>query len=157
LGLKPLAILAGSALAAAIIRRVAGTATIMRRKAETDGINILVLFVFVGAVRENLAGSLLAAPMQTLDLAALALALCFAVLGITTLVFARLGRERAFALGFMASQRNMGLMLAATGGVLSDLTWLWFALSQFPIYLAPQLLKPPVRRCLPTPHGIASA
>jgi BASS family bile acid:Na+ symporter len=36
----------------------------------------------------------------------------------------------------------MGLMLAATDGVLPGTTWLYFAMSQFPIYLSPQLLKP---------------
>ncbi len=48
----------------------------------------------------------------------------------------------------MASQRNMGLMLAATGGALSELTWLYFALSQLPIYLAPYLLNPMAQRIL---------
>jgi hypothetical protein len=48
----------------------------------------------------------------------------------------------------MVSQRNMGLMLAATDGVLPGTTWLYFALSQFPIYLSPQLLRPIVRRGL---------
>jgi hypothetical protein len=47
------------------------------------------------------------------------------------------GRERAFALGLMASQRNMGLMVAATGNALPELAWLYFALCQFPIYLSP--------------------
>jgi hypothetical protein len=51
-----------------------------------------------------------------------------------------------FALGLMVSQRNMGLMLAATDGVLPGTTWLYFAVSQFPIYLSPQLLKPMVRK-----------
>ena len=46
----------------------------------------------------------------------------------------------------MVSQRNMGLMVAATGGALPGLTWLYFALSQFPIYLSPQLLKPVVQK-----------
>jgi len=36
--------------------------------------------------------------------------------------------------------------VAATGGALPGLTWLYFALSQFPTYLAPQLLKPMVGR-----------
>jgi len=36
----------------------------------------------------------------------------------------------------------MGLMLAATDGVLPGTAWLYFAFSQFPIYLSPQLLKP---------------
>jgi hypothetical protein len=50
------------------------------------------------------------------------------------------------ALGLIVSQRNTGLMLAATDGVLPGTTWLFLALSQFPIYLSPQLLKPIVRR-----------
>jgi len=33
-------------------------------------------------------------------------------------------------------------MLAATDGILPGGTWLYFGLSQFPIYLSPQLLKP---------------
>jgi BASS family bile acid:Na+ symporter len=37
-------------------------------------------------------------------------------------------------------------MLAATDGILPGTTWLYFALSQFPIYLTPQLLKPFVQR-----------
>ena len=52
----------------------------------------------------------------------------------------------ALALGLMVSQRNMGLMLAATDGALPGLTWLYFALSQFPIYVSPQLLKSLARR-----------
>ncbi|MEA2862209.1 MAG: hypothetical protein QOC84_165 [Bradyrhizobium sp.] len=46
----------------------------------------------------------------------------------------------------MVSRRNMGLMLAATDGVLPGTTRLYFALSQFPIYQSPQLLKPIVKR-----------
>jgi len=81
-----------------------------------------------------------------LELAALAFVVSFVVLGLTTLIFAWAGRERAFVLGLMASQRNMGLMLAATGGALPDLAWLYFALCQFPIYLSPHLLTPLARR-----------
>jgi BASS family bile acid:Na+ symporter len=44
----------------------------------------------------------------------------------------------------------MGLMLAAADGVLPGLTWLYFALAQFPIYVSPQLLKPLVRRLKPS-------
>jgi hypothetical protein len=146
LGLKLLAILAGSALVAVIVRRLAGPAVIARYKEEIDGLNILVVFVFVAAVMENVAISFIAAPLAMIGLAALAFATSFAVLGLTSLVFARAGRERAFVLGLMASQRNMGLMLAATGGVLPDFVWLYFALCQFPIYLSPQLLKPLARR-----------
>ena len=152
LGAKLFAILAGSAFVGTAIRRLAGAATIARYREEIDGVNILVLFVFVGAVMENLAAQLLAAPLLMLALVALAFALFFAILGATALLFWKSGRARALALGLMAAQRNMGLMLAATGGVLPDLTWVYFALSQFPIYLTPQLLQPLVRRVL-GPHA----
>ena len=50
--------------------------------------------------------------------------------------------DMGFVLGLMTSQRNMGLMLAATGGMLPDFTWLYFAIAQFPVYLSPLLLTP---------------
>jgi BASS family bile acid:Na+ symporter len=146
LGLKLFGIIAGAAVLATVARRFVGAAAIDRRKAVIDGVNILVAFVFVGAVMENFAANVVAAPLPMLGLAALAFALCFGVLGLTHLLFRRAGAERAFVLGLTASQRNMGIMLAATGGALPELVWLWFALSQFPIYLAPQLLKPLARR-----------
>jgi BASS family bile acid:Na+ symporter len=146
LGLKLFAILAGSALLAIIGRKLLGPEAITRRKDELDGINIIVVFVFVAAVMEHAAANFIDAPPATLGLAALAFAVSVAVLGSTALVFARAGKERAFMLGLMASQRNMGLMLAATGGALPDFVWLYFALCQFPIYLFPQLLKPLARR-----------
>jgi BASS family bile acid:Na+ symporter len=67
----------------------------------------------------------------------------------TALVFARAGRQRALALALSAANRNMGLMLAATGGTLPPLTWLYMGLAQFPIYLMPQLLLPLARRLSP--------
>jgi len=57
----------------------------------------------------------------------------------------------AFALGLGAGNRNMGLMLAAAGSAVPDLTWLYFAVAQFPTYLMPQMLKPLARRVAPPP------
>ena len=151
LGVTLLGILAGSAALGLILRRVVGAATIARRRREIDGINILVVFVFVAAVMESVGPRLLVAPLTVLGLAALAFATSFGVLALTVLVLRPAGRARAFALGMMASQRNMGLMLAATGGALPDTVWVWFALCQFPIYLAPQLLTPLTRRLVVKP------
>jgi hypothetical protein len=123
-------------------------APVCARFRRIDGFNVIVLFVFVAAVMESLGVHVLTAPMITMALAALAFVVFFAVLLLSVLMFLSAGRERALALGFMASQRNMGFMLAATGGALPDLTWLYFALSQFPSYLSPQLLKPLTRRIL---------
>jgi BASS family bile acid:Na+ symporter len=128
------------------IRWTFGTAAIRRHREPIDGINIVILLVFVSAVMGSVAGDLWSDPLQVLSLTLLAFTIFFALVGATMLVFRRLGPERALALGLLVSQRNMGLMVAATGGALPGLTWLYFALSQFPIYLSPQLLKPIVGR-----------
>jgi BASS family bile acid:Na+ symporter len=146
LGLKLMVILAGSLLVAAAIRWSVGAAAISRHKRAIDGFNILILFVFVAAVMGNVVGGFWAEPVKTIELTALAFAVFFALVGVTTLIFRRIGPERALAIGLMVSQRNMGLMVAATDGLLPGTTWLYFALSQFPIYLSPQLLKPVVRK-----------
>ena len=142
LAAKLTAILVGAAFCGFALRRYFGRVFIERQRLRIHGFNILVLFVFVGALMENVGSRFIAAPFSTLALAALAFAMFFAILCLTTVLFLPAGKEKALALGFMASQRNMGLMLAATGGALPELTWLYFALSQFPIYLSPQLLKP---------------
>jgi BASS family bile acid:Na+ symporter len=142
LGLKLAAILAGSLVVAGAIRWIAGGPAISRHRLPIDGLNIVILLVFVSAVMGNVAGNLFADPLRTIGVTVLAFAIFFLLVGVTALVFRAAGRERALALGLMVSQRNMGLMVAATDGLLPGATWLYFALSQLPIYLAPQLLKP---------------
>lgn len=162
LGAKLFLILAGSLGVAVIIRRMSGLAAIMRHRAPIDGLNILILLVFVSAVMAPVAESFWHAPLKVVGLTALVFVAFFILLGATVLVFRQFGTERALALGLMVSQRNMGLMVAATDGMLPGATWLYFALSQFPIYLAPQLLKPiaarlaastPVQSAVPKPAG----
>ncbi|MGC2085918.1 MAG: Na+-dependent transporter [Bradyrhizobium sp.] len=142
LGLQLAAILAGALAVAVVIRLAFGDAAIKRQRAPIDGLNVLILFVFVAAVMSNFITDFRAAPLHVLALAALALAMFFVLLGATLLLFRSYGSERALALGLMVSLRNMGLMLAATEGALPGTTWLYFAMSQFPIYLAPQILNP---------------
>jgi len=149
LGLRLFLILAGAAAVAAALRRFVGEEGIRRRKAELDGLNVLLVFVFVSGLMKDVAANALLQPSLTLGLAALAFLVSFAVLGLTVVALHRAGMERAFALGMMASQRNIGLMLAGTAGALPDLVWLYFSLCQIPIYLAPQLLQPLARRLRP--------
>lgn len=145
LGVKLFAILAGSLLVAAAIRRFVGAAAIERHREPIDGLNILLMLVFVTAIMGTVAGSFVAEPLQVSAILLFAFAMFFALLGVTMLFFRKLGGQHALALGLMVSQRNMGLMLAATQGVLPGGTWLYFALCQFPIYVTPLLLRPMVR------------
>ncbi len=115
------------------IRWSAGASAIKRHVRPIDGLNVLILFVFVAAVMGNVVGGFLAEPLGTIELTMLAFAVFFVPLAATTPIFSKAGHGRAMALGLMVSQRNMGLMLAATAGVLPGTTWLYFALSHFPI------------------------
>lgn len=146
LGLKLLVLLVGAAVIATLIRRIAGQDWLARQEQYIDGINVLILFIFVVALMSDIGGRLIAQPLLVLGLILLSFLLSFLMLGLTALVFLRTGPRTAFALGLMASQRNMGLMLAAAGTAVPDLTWLYFALAQFPIYMMPQMLKTLARR-----------
>jgi BASS family bile acid:Na+ symporter len=95
---------------------------------------------------EGVTGHFRADPLFAIALTALAFALALALIAVTALVFLRAGRARAFAIGLIAGNRNIGLMLAATGFAVPDVAWLYFALAQFPIYLLPHLLKPLAKR-----------
>lgn len=142
LGLRLALLLAGAAIAAAVLRRIMGYARVLRRSAELDGVNIILLYVFSAAIMENVASGFLASPQIMIALTIMSFAIFFAMFSTTTVAFLWAGRDAALSLGFMTAQRNMGLMLGATGGVLPELTFIYFALAQFPIYLTPQMLKP---------------
>ncbi|MEH2484993.1 Na+-dependent transporter [Bradyrhizobium sp. AZCC 2230] len=146
LGLKLLGILAISLFAATTIRWIFGADAILRHKQPIDGFNIVILFIFASAIMGDVAHDFIADPLFTIGIAALAFAVYFTLLAVTTLLFRRIGYERALALGLMVSQRNLGLMLAATAGALPATTWLYFAMTQFPIHLAPYILTPIARR-----------
>lgn len=145
LGTRLGAILAGSVLLALVLRRLIGVAAIERHRDAVNGVNILVLLVFVAAVMGDVALMAWADPIAFAGMTALAFAVYGALLLGTALLFRRAGRIDALSLGIMASQRNMGLMVAAAGGTLPSTAWLYFSLCQFPIYLSPLLLRPLVK------------
>src|SRR5512143_567117 len=141
-GLKLFLIIAGCALAGAVIRRVTGRNFIEAQQERIDGLSVLAMFMFAVAAMDGVTEHFRANPLLVLALTALAFVLALAMMAITAMVFLRAGRARAFAIGLIAGNRNIGLMLAATGFVVPDIAWLYFALAQFPIYLLPHLLKP---------------
>lgn len=151
LGAKLLAMLAGAAIVATLVRRIAGQEWIDRRMAHIDGLSVIALFFFAVALMDGVLYAILNEPLKVLGLTTLSFALSFGLCALTVLVFARLGMAQALALGLAAGNRNMGLMLAAAGTAVPELTWLYFAIAQFPIYLMPAMLKPLARRLAPPP------
>jgi BASS family bile acid:Na+ symporter len=135
---------------AALVRRLAGKTWVLRQAERIDGLSVVALFFFAVGLMDGVLASIISEPLKVLGLTLLSFALSFGLMGLTTVVFARLGKGRALALGLAAGNRNMGLMLAAAGAAVPDLTWLYFAIAQLPISRMPARLKPLARRVAPT-------
>src|SRR5436190_4237310 len=149
LGAKLLALLAGAAIVATLVRRFGGKEWVARQSERIDGLSVISLFFFAVALMDGVLVAILNEPMKILGLTLLSFALSLGLAALTAFVFTRLGTAQALALGLAAGNRNMGLMLAAAGAAVPDLTWLYFAIAQFPIYLMPAMLKPLARRVAP--------
>jgi hypothetical protein len=145
-GFRLFLIIAGCAAAGAVIRFMAGPSFIEAQRERIDGLSVLAMFIFAVAAMDGVTDHFRANPLLVIELTALAFALALAMIVLTALVFLRVGRARAFAIGLIAGNRNIGLMLAATGFAVPDIAWLYFAVAQFPIYLLPHLLKPLAKR-----------
>jgi hypothetical protein len=139
--------LGGSFILAQAIRRLAGSPRVSGWREQIDGTNVILLFVFAAALMESASAKLFTDPLLVLALLALSFAVTFGVMAATALLLWPAGAERALSLGMASGTRNMGLMLAAAGGV-SDIVWLYFAVAQFPIYFAPQIMSLLVSRIL---------
>jgi hypothetical protein len=141
LALRLFGLLAGSAALAFALRRVLGIGRIAAAQAEIDGLNVVLLFAFAVALMDGVAARLIGSPGLVLGLIALSFAVSLSIVALTVMLMQNVPRPDALTLGLAAGNRNMGLMLAALGGQVPELTWLFFALAQFPIYILPQLLR----------------
>ncbi|HWV43823.1 Na+-dependent transporter [Pseudorhodoplanes sp.] len=146
LGAKLLAMLGATALSAFAIRWLKGSAFVARHSGPIDGLSVVALFVFAIGLMDGVGWRILTEPLLVATLTVFAFALSAILIVTTCLIFHRAGRSAALALGLAVGSRNMGLMVAAAGGAVPELTWLYFAVAQFPIYTLPHLLRPLVHR-----------
>jgi predicted Na+-dependent transporter len=144
-----LAVFLGGAFATALLlRRIAGQERIAANGGVIDGISVILLIVFGIALMDGITERAIRDPALVFGLTAFAFAMAIALYALTSLIFWREGAERSLALGFSAAHRNMAVMIAAAGGGLPELTWIYFAAAQFPIYLVPLMVTPVVHRIL---------
>jgi predicted Na+-dependent transporter len=146
LGLKLFLFFAGAGVVAYAIRRAAGAAWIDRQKETIDGLNVIAVFIFAIAAMESVPRNVLADPIFALKLLGLIVLVTFALIGLSVLVFIKSGIDRALVIGLLNGFRNLGLVMATLGASLPELAWFYFAMSQFPIYIFPALLKPLANR-----------
>jgi BASS family bile acid:Na+ symporter len=146
LAARLIGMLGGAWLVASLIRHWKGQAFIHRHREPIDGMSVVALFVFAIGLMDGVGANILARPALVAGLTVAVFALTGLLIVTTCLVMQRAGRSAALALGLAVGSRNMGLMVAAAGGAVPELTWLYFAVAQFPIYTLPHLLKPLAHR-----------
>lgn len=148
-----LALVAGSAFVAVMVRRWLGQQKLSTAGPIFDGLNVVGLVIFAIAIMDGITARLLADPYFALAIIAFVSTLSLAVIGLTMLVFWKFGRQFACTVSFSAGGRNIALVIGALGSAVPPDTWLFFAVLQFPIYCLPVILKPVYDRLIPDQDG----
>ena len=135
-------ILLGSWVTAQILKLFLTPSHLSQYKTEIDGLNVFLLFFFAVSLMDGVGEYFLTQPVFAISMTLATFVLAFFQIGITLLVFAPFGREKGWPLALAVGNRNMGMMVVAIGSQMPDISWLWFALGQFPIYMLPLILTP---------------
>jgi BASS family bile acid:Na+ symporter len=142
LGRNLFVMIGGSALVAAGLRLWLGHARLKAYRDELAGVNLLVFALFGLAMFDGVVLRIFTQPLLLLGLSAVAFIVALGSIGIAMIVLRAMGADDAFMTGFATGHRNVGLMAAAqSGSSLPELTWLYFALVQLPVYLTPQIIR----------------
>ncbi len=141
LGRNLLLLIGGSTVLAIALRRLAGLPRLEEYRLEITGANLIGFTLFGLTMFDGVVLRVFTQPQLLLSLSALAFLIALGSIGAALVFLRAFGRDNAFMTGFAAGHRNVGLMAAAQSGSLPDLTWLYFALVQLPIYLTPLLLR----------------
>jgi BASS family bile acid:Na+ symporter len=149
--LRLAAIVFGAIVIAQAIRALAGTQRLQRHARAIDGVNMLVLVIFAIAIMDGVTVAALREPGLVLVYLAAALVFNAGLQALGALAFRGSGPRAALAVGFMAGNRNMGLMWAALGADTPIAITLYFAVAQLPMYLFPAFQSGLYRRLRTTP------
>ncbi|KAF0231994.1 MAG: bile acidNa+ symporter BASS [Beijerinckiaceae bacterium] len=131
----------GGMLVGLAVRKVLGMARIAALKNEFDGMGVVLFFLFAIAAMDGVIDAALSTPVLVISilLASSAFsAVCFALAYGLARAF---GFNDRFTTAICIGLRNMGLLMAPIFSVVPQTTFLYFALAQVPIYIAPIILK----------------
>lgn len=137
---------------AALLRRTMGTERLERHDELLAGLNVVLLVIFAIAVMQGVTDRLLRDPAYIALLLSVASAYAFVMHVAGWLLFRRMGVATAYTCALMSGNRNVGLMLVITAGSAGEAFSLYTGIAQIPMYFAPLLLGPFLRRS----RGLAS-
>lgn len=124
-----------------VLRRVLGTARIAAVKNELDGLGVVLFFLFAIAAMDGVIDAALRAPLLVLGMLALSSLFCVVNFAASYLLTGAFGFNDRFSMAISIGLRNMGLLIAPIISLVPTNTFLYFALAQVPVYVAPLVLK----------------
>lgn len=146
-----LALLIGGAGITALLLRRHAAAGLERHSTAIDGIVLVALILFAIATMAGVREQIEAEPATALACVILAFACNLSLHVLGAIVLPGSVGERA-TVGLVLGNRNVGLVWSAMGTSVSPLTALFFAATQFPIYMMPRLIEMLVRRANKEPY-----
>lgn len=147
LALRLATLIATGFVAAMILRRLLGAARIAAAKPVFDTISVGIAIAFAIGAMDGVLGEIAARPAFVA--AALVGSFAFAAfqMALTYALFRPFVGVDAIAIAYATASRNAGLVVTALGiATIDDTVWLFFALSQLPIFFLPLILQPVGRR-----------
>lgn len=131
----------GGMLAGVVVRRLMGLPRITAMKDELDGCGVVLYFVFAIAAMDGVIDAAINTPGLVVSI--ILASSIFSAIGFAISYFLcrAFGFNDRFSLSIGVGLRNMGLLLAPIFSVVPQTTFLYFALAQVPVYVAPIVLK----------------
>ena len=133
------------------LRKLMGVERIVALKNELDGWGVVLYFLFAVAAMDGVIDMTLTHPAFVVGI--LALSGGYALLGFAAsyVITRSFGFNDRFSMAICIGLRNMGLLIAPIFSVVPQTTFLYFALAQVPVYIAPMVLKALKARLEPRP------
>ncbi|CAN1552673.1 COG0385 Predicted Na+-dependent transporter [Rhabdaerophilaceae bacterium] len=123
------------------LRWLVGMPRLQSIKLELDGLGVLMFFLFAIAAMDGVLVASLAMPAQIFTMLALSTGISALNFALAYLILRPLAFNDRFSASICIGLRNMGLLVAPIIAILPKMTFLYFALAQIPIYVAPLMLK----------------
>lgn len=131
----------GGMIVGLILRRFTGVERLTRWKNELDGIGVLMFFLFAIAAMDGVLDLFMARPGFVFLLLALCSGLSILAFSLGYLSLKGFGFNDGFSVSICIGLRNMGLLMVPIISIVPTTTFLYFALAQVPVYVAPVILK----------------
>jgi len=140
---------------AGLIRQLAGVDRLARHRDALGGANVLLLVLFSSALMDGVTARFVNDPGYILALLLLACVATLALHLAGLVLFFRAGVTASYSAALLSGNRNVGIILVITAGTAGEAFSLYAGIAQIPMYFAPLLLMPLLRRSRRANNGQA--